>query len=363
MEKIKNIIREQKFIAIVISILIIFSGIGFIKGKIGHSCEIVKIKEIHDFDRVKDFHIGNKTIFVWNGNTLALYDKEGNLIKTINRKEEKQEIFFTDNYAFIYDVDLKKLYQYSEEGEHQNTIKCHGDVMDIKYQNNNIILHMKENETEYLYTVQPDGVINEIYKTDNYIFSYEIKEEKENYAIAEMVTSASGYKTNFIVVLNGQKIEKENYSEVGLYVGMLRNSAILVTEKNIYKTSATEEIYTEIPNVSDVLIDGNKIYLLHSGIISKYNGNLKEKEKYILAANVEKLKKVSNSLYAYGKSDIGGELGRRNEYYTRIGTSIEKIKINGLTIGAMKDGKINLYKIINAKETKSGAMKDLSKYE
>ncbi len=352
--------ENKKKILIALAAIFIVFFVVINRGRISHNREIEKEKVI-SIENVQDFHLTSKSILLWDNQTLYFCDKSGELLKKINKKEEDLEIFFTNNYAFIYDRDLRKLYEYSELGEHLNTIKVPADVYNIKYQNKNIIIHGKEKGTEYLYTLKVDGSLEEAYKSDNYIFDFDILEPKKNYAISEITTSATGYKSIFTYVLNGNKSSKDYMSEVGLYVNVKPSSAILITDKNLYRSTKEETIHKEIPNISDAIVDKNNLYLIHSGIISRYNKNLDEKEKYILAASGEKITKVSNSIYVYGKNDIGGEIGSKNEFYTRIGSSIEKVEINGLTIGALKEGRVTIYKVINSRGTNKNTLRDLSK--
>lgn len=352
--------KQKKQIAIIGSILLVLFII-FNRGRISHNREIEKISLISATDNASDFHVSSQSIMIWDNKTIYFCDKNGDLFKKINRKEENLQVFFTNNYAFLYDQDLKKLYEYSELGEHINTIKMPSEVFNIQYQNKNIIIHTKDKDTEYLYNLKSDGAVEEVYKTDNYILTYDILEPKINYAVAEIKTSANGYKNVFTSVINKEKKVKEISSEVALYANSTKKDSTFVTDKTIYKYTTDEKITREIPNVTDVISDKNNIYLLHSGIISKYNKNLEEKEKFILAANVEKLTKVSSSIYVFGKNDIGGEIGTRNEFYTKLGTSVEKVEINGLTVAALKEGKVTVFKIVNSRGHNKNTLKDLSK--
>lgn len=357
----KNLTDIQKKKIIIIGIALIALVFIFNKVALSKNREIVKEATITATDNARDFHVSSQSIIVWDNKSLYFCDKNGDLFKKVTRKEENLEVFFTNNYAFIYDPDLNKLYEYSELGEHLNTIKVPSKVFNITYQNKNIIIHGKENETEYLYNLKSDGSLEEVFKSDNYILAYDILEPKTNYAIAEIKTSANGYKNIFTSVINKEKKVKEISSEVTLYANSNKRATTFVTDKSIYRFTQDEHKTKEIPNIADVMVDKNNIYLLHSGIISKYNKDLEEKDKYILAANVEKLTKVSSSLYVYGKNDIGGEIGTKNEFYTKLGSSVEKVEINGLTIGALKEGRVSIYKIVNSKGHNKNTVKDLSK--
>ena len=359
MEKFTQKQKKIGLIAIIVISALIFIFIN--RGRLNHNKEIKKELTIGITDSAKDFHISSQSTMLWDDKTLYFCDKSGEPFKKITRKEENLTVFFTNNYAFIYDPDIKKLYEYSELGEHLNTIKVPAEVFNVEYQNKNIIIHAKRNGTEYLYNLKTDGSLNEAYKTDNYILTYDIEEPKKNYAVTEITTSANGYKNILTYAIDGEKKTKEALSEVGLFVCSNKKSTTLITDKNIYKFTKDENITKKVPNISDVISDGNNLYLLHSGIISKYNKNLEETEKYILAANVEKIIKVSNSLYAYGKNDIGGEIGTRNEFYTRLGSSVEKVEINGLTIAALKEGRVSIYKVVNSRDHNKNTLKDISK--
>lgn len=359
MEKFTN--RQKKIGLIILILLAVLVFIFINRGRLNHNKEIKKKNTIAITENIKDFHISAQSTILWDDKTLYFCDKSGEILKKVTRKEENLEVFFTNNYVFLYDPDIKKLYEYSEFGEHLNTIKMPAEVFNVEYQNKNIIIHAKRKDTEYLYNLKTDGSISEIYKTDNYILTYEIEEPKKNYAVAEITTSANGYKNILTYAIDGEKKVKEVLSEVGLFVCSNKKSTILITDKNIYKFTKEKNLTKKVPNISDVITDGNNLYLLHSGIVSKYNKNLEEKEKYILAANAEKIIKVSNSLYAYGKNDIGGEIGTKNEFYTRLGSLVEKVEINGLTIGALKEGKVTLYKVENSRDYNKNTLKDISK--
>lgn len=353
-------VNQKKLIYIALAIFILIFVI-LNRGRINHNREIIKEGVLNETDNAADFHISSQSIMVWDNKTLYFYRKDGELFKKVTKKEDDMSVFFANNYAFIYDKDLKKLYEYSELGEHLNTIKFPVDVFNIKYQNKNIIIHGKTNDGEILYKLKTDGSFEEIYKTSNFILAYDIEDTSKDYIVTEITTSANGYKNTIVGLLNGEKIYKDFQSEVGLSVNISKGAIILVTDKNLYRINNEESIHKDIPNISDVLVEGNKTILLHSGIISVFNKKLEEKHKYIIAANVDKLAKVSSSIYVYGKNDIGGEIGTKNEFYTRLGTSVDKIEINGLTIGALKDNKVTIYKIVNTRNLNKNTVKDLSK--
>ena len=150
---------------------------------------------------------------------------------------------------------------------------------------------------------------------------------------------------------DGKNVKKTINNEVLLFAKNNYKSTLALTNENIYRYLTNGEFYvSEVPNISDIAVDGRNTYLLHSGILSKFNFKLEETDKKIIAANVDKIDLVSDSLYVHGPSDIGGEIGRAGEFYKRLGYSIEKIEIEGLTIGMLRDNELNLYKITNKRD-------------
>lgn len=342
--------KKKIIIGVILSILflfIIFNIKDFSKKR-----TIARVKGVDAGFFVEDFHITNKSIFLWGDNKLAISDKEGSIFKKIELENEKLYAFFANNYAFLYDKDLGKVYEYSEVGEHLNTISLKDELFNVDYENGNFIFHIKSENRERLFKMSNDGSLSEIYSTDNLILTHDIF-SRENYAISELQISEGGYRS--IVNIKGDKpLKKDVNNEIVMFIKKDKKSTLFLTNKNLYRIIDKENYYMkEVPNISDILVDGKTTYLLHSGILSKYNYKLEEDSKKIIAANVNKLEKISSSIYVLGPSDIGGEVGKKGEFYSRLGYSIDKIKINALTIGALKDGDLSLY-VITDKRANEG---------
>lgn len=331
---------------IILSIAFLVLSIFIYQSHFKKNREIKYVSTIDVTDNAKDFRISTDGIMIFDGINLYFLDKNANKINTVNSKDRELECFFVNNYAFLYDKDLKKIYQYSEDAELINTIKIEEDLYNVTYNNKNIIFHTKTPGFESLSSLKPDGEVVELYKTENTILTYDVYKEN-NFSVAEVKYDATGYK-NILTTSNNGERTKENFSqEAALYLYREKNRTIMATDKNLYIINGEEKISAQIPNISDIKVMDRSIYILHSSILSKYNLNLEEKSKNILAANLNKLSILSNSIYANGSSDIAGEIGNTQEFYTRLGTSFDKIEISGLTVGAMKNGKINIYAIVN----------------
>lgn len=318
---------------------------------------LVKVKTPGFVSDVKDFHLTGSSLMIWDLNYLYIATKDGEMEKKIDKSSENLKVFWGTNSCYLYDSDLKKIYRYSESGEFLGTSVAPYDVYNIISQGQNTIVHMKDNGREVLSLLKGDS-LSEIYKTQNFIVAMDFNDLK-NYVVAEINPYDRGYKTTLSG--NGKFSNRIDYvGEVALDVKVMAGKVVMVTDKNIYILNGEDTLHKEIPNISDVLYKDSSIYLLHSGILSRYNMRLEEGAKFIIAANVTGLADVGGSIYTIGESDLGGEIGKKSEFYTRLGSGIEKIEIGGVTVAALKDGKLNIYKIIQSRNADNNKMRDLS---
>ncbi|CDZ75451.1 hypothetical protein ING2D1G_1313 [Peptoniphilus sp. ING2-D1G] len=339
--------KNIKYATIIIA-LIILTVIFINRSKILGRRDIVFDKTVADIEFAENFYISTNAIIIFDGDTLYFCDKNGNIAKNIKFTAENLKTYYANNYVFLYDKDLNKIYQYRDTGELINNIKIKEELYNIKYLNREIVLHLKSEGKEMLKILKQDGSLSDLYETNNFILTYDLY-KTDKFSVGEILNDATGYKS-LLVLIDGQNRDyKEISAEVCLFVSRKKDATIMATDKHLYLYEGEKQYRTEIPNISDILVADRNIYLLHSNIISKYNMKLEQVDKLILSANVSNLTMVSNSLYAYGESNIGGELGTKSQFYTRLGTKVDRIEISGVTIGALKEGKINLYKIINGR--------------
>lgn len=318
---------------------------------------MIKVKTPGFVENAQDFHITSSTIMIFDGSYLYITDKDGELLRKIDKSQETLKSFFAGNFCFLYDEDVRKLYKYGEGGEYLGSIGTNLNVYNILEQGPNIVVHLKEGNKEELSVM--DGLsLKTIYRTDNYITAMDLS-DANNFSVSEISPYAKGYKTILTISKDGMK--KSDYTqEVGLSLKVKGENVYFITDKNMYKIGREETKKQEIPNISDVLYKNREIYLLHSGILSRFNLNLEETKKIIIAANVTTIKDVGGAIYAYGESDIGGEIGTHSEFYTRLGSGIEKMEVGGVTVATLKDGKVNIYKIVSSRSVKENSLRDIS---
>lgn len=337
--------KNKKYILLGL-IAILFGLFVIIKFEEKQRKKIVFDRSISDIDYASDFTLTTNSILIFDNKNLYFCDKDGSFTKVLNLKEKNVDVFFANNYAFLYDKDINKVYQYRDTGEYIATIPLKEELYNVSYKNKEIIFHLKTKDREDLKILKQDASLSDLYSTENTILAYDLYSIDE-FSVSEIYKDAKGYKS-LLYMKNKDDHKLEDYSnEVILYVYRYKDKTIMASDKSLYLYEKNKNLKSDIPNISDIQVSDRNIYLLHSNIISRFNFSLEETEKIILSANLEKMFFVANSLYAYGPSDIGGELGSSKQFYTRLGTKVDKIDVSGLTVASLKDGKINLYKISN----------------
>lgn len=194
--------------AIILILLIIFLGfIYFNHNNFSKDRTIIRLKGVSTNEPIKDFNIASKSVFLWADPVLYITDKDGNIIKKIQREDENVEAFFAGNYAFLYEKDLGKVHMYSEMGELLSSLEVKGNVFNISYENANIVFHIMDENNEILYLMDNDSTLSEIYKTGNKILTHDVLDSK-NLSVAEMKNDASGYSSLLYSLDKGEKKAK-----------------------------------------------------------------------------------------------------------------------------------------------------------
>ena len=345
----------KKVLAILIVLLLILVGV---LGSINNKRQIVKVKDV-DLEGVKDFHLSSRSCILYNGDYMYFFDKEGNVLDRLNLDNVNIKLFFSNDYAFVVDLDTNIITQYDDRGFLIESFESPGNIFNIRVQNKNIIFHVKNSGKEELYLRDYKKDLAKIYETPNYILTFDTKSRNE-FVVGEVFADSTGYKSYIKQFKDGNKDEQQILNEVILDSKIIGRNVFVVSDKALYKVSGGEKKEVKIPNVEGVLMTDRNILLLHSGILSTYNTDLKEKSKSVVAANADRIEKISKGVYLIGQTDIGGEIGTRNEYYTRFPQEVEKVEINGLSIAALRKGRVTIYKVVNTRENPTkGSITDL----
>ncbi len=346
--------------------IIIFSGIIlvllglFLGDKISTRRTIVKVGK-SKINTIEDFSITSRSIISYDRNRIYFMKKDGVVFNSIDRNADTERIFLRDNFAFIFEIETKTLTQYDTVGEIVRQIPIPGELFNIEIQNKNIIIHLKDGERESIHFLNANDNLVKIYETSNNILAFKVDEPNKGYIVTELTTDVSGYKTS-IIIKDGEIKKYDILSEVGFFIGRTKNAVFICSDKSLYRIDSEAMTHVKIPNIDDVLMDGRSIHLLHGGILSTYDLELNEKNKIVVAANVERLSKVAGSIYAFGNTDVAGEIGTSTEYYTRLPGGNDEIKLGGLTVGTLKKGVIHIYKIEKTRSMATeGHVKDLTK--
>ncbi|MDO5713096.1 MAG: hypothetical protein Q4Q07_01570 [Tissierellia bacterium] len=331
---------------LVFVLLLIYYGFRRIKAPVKKTTELKKqITWETDIEKAK---IIKDRILFWDGDYLVSLDTDGVVKDKVDHMKENLVPFFTEQYCFLYDSQMNKLYQYDGKATLKNTMDIEGELYNVLEQEGNIILHCKREEGEILYALTGKGELDGFFKTEDFILSFDVKNPFDDYVVSELSTSAAGYKSR-VYVKKGDLKKYDYPSEVIMAVSKDKDIYVL-TEKTLYRLTGTETIKKEVPLTTAILVHKDKIYLLHSGILSTYNKDLKEEDKKVLAANLDQLMWINGSLYGKGKGDLGGQLLTESEFYAKLGPQMEEMDISGDFVISKREHELFIFKLVNEKE-------------
>ncbi|MCD1146684.1 hypothetical protein LQU94_00960 [Peptoniphilus sp. KCTC 25270] len=293
----------------------------------------------YDLDEI---HIlSSNRMVLWDGDTLEFLDKKGETVETVDRTGEGQVAYFGDSKVLLFDGDLRKVTVFDEEGVEEISYTVEGELFAATEQNGNVLLHVKKEKGEILYLGDRSGGLEILFETDHNILDYEV-ENSNSFIVSELSNEAGGYKTT--LYKNTGEFEKEEFSrEVSMEIGFFEGKEVMVTEKNLYLIDGEEIQSVEIPLMSDVYFGKSKIYLLHSGILTIYNKKLEEIENEAIAANVNQIENMENSIYVHGNNEgIGNPLSPR-AFHFRLEENAKIWEMGDNILMTFSDRKVKAY--------------------
>ncbi|MDO5037573.1 MAG: DUF5711 family protein [Tissierellia bacterium] len=270
--------------------------------------------------------LAGDSLVLWNGNILSFYDKKGQLMVEQDHSLERLKAYFGQEWVYLYDKDLKRIYTYSKKGQPGKTLTVPGDLFALKEQNGRALLHIRQENGEVLYMADSQGALLSLFETEHFILDYEVAAD-DDFVVAELSNQASGYRTT-LFKNDGDFSREEFPMEVAMALGRHKNQVYMLTEKKLYALGEGQIQSVEVPLVSDVLMKEDGIYLLHSGILSKYNFKLDLAKKEVVPANVLKLQDLGQAVYSYGQADMVGNLLGPWEFSVRFPQTADRVLLS-----------------------------------
>lgn len=299
-------------------------------------------KTKHDITNMSILKGGKLATF--DGDALVFY--RGSDKKIVDRMGEGQKAFFGEDDAMLYDESIKKLTVFSPEGKERQSYYLEGELFHADVQNGVRLFHCRYDDGEKLFIASDSGSLNSVFETKNYILDFQFKDEK-HFTITELSNTANGYKTT-VYIENGKrdKARMEN-TEFPMEVAMRivdGRYPVIVTEKHLY--GLDKELISETtPILSDIIYHRNKLYTLHSGILSRHGKDLKEIERHVMEGNVDRLATVGEELFAYGNRELLGRVNSEHPYHIRFGDTQEKVELKDGYIATYGHKTIALYRL------------------
>lgn len=311
---------------------------------------IVSYRPVLVFDEKTKHDITDMAVL--KGGILATFDGDalifnnGSDKKIVDRMGEGQKAFFGEKDAMLYDESIKKVTVFSPDGKERQSYYIEGELFRADVQNGVRLFHCRYDDGEKLFIATDSGSLNSVFETKNYILDFKFKDEK-HFVITELSNAANGYKTTVYVENGKRDKERMENTEFPMEVAMRiveGRYPVIVTEKHLYGLG--KELMTEkSPILSDVIYHRNKLYTLHSGILSRHGRDLKEIDRRVMEGNVDHLASVGEELFAYGNRELLGRADSDHPYHIRFGDTQEKVQVKDGYIATYGSKHIALYQL------------------
>ena len=281
----------------------------------------------------------------FDGDRLVFYDKQQRK-KVVDRLGEGQKAFFGESDAMLYDKDVDKVAVFGEDGKEKQSYHLDGDLFNACVQSDTRIFHCRYDDGEKLFVASDGGSLSEVFQTKNYILDYRF-DSRKSFVVTELSNAANGYKTTVYRQSGkadpGAMESAEFPMEVAMRIVMGKYPVVL-TDKHLY--GLDKELITEkTPILSDVAMYNNRLYSLHSGLLSVYDGKLREKKHYLMEANVDRLAVMKEGLFAYGNREILSRPTSAAPYHIRFDDNQEKLILKDGYVAAYEHKQLAFYRL------------------
>ncbi|MDY3118667.1 MAG: hypothetical protein SOW18_03920 [Peptoniphilus sp.] len=331
---------------IVLFLIIIIAAFAGIKGKSLLSYRAETLFRTKTEQEITDLSIlKGGVLATFDGDHLFFYNKNKGKV-AVDRLGEGQKAFFGESDAMLYDADVDKVTVFGEDGKEKAVYHLEGSLFNAQVQEGTRIFHCRYDDGEKLFVASDGGSLSEVFQTKNYILDYRFDSPK-SFVVTELSNAANGYKTTVYVEKGKADRGAMETTEFPIEVAMhtvVGKYPIISTEKHLY--GLDKELITEsTPILSDIALVNNRLYSLHSGLLSVYDGHLKEKRHYVMEANVDRLAVVGESLFAYGSREVLSQPTSKQPFHMRFDDNQEKLLLKDGYMAAYEHKHLAFYKL------------------
>ena len=325
--------------------IIIAASLG-IKGKSLLPCKADALFQVKTDQEILNMSIlKGGVLATFDGDRLAFYDRQGRK-KTVDRLGEGQKAFFGESDAMLYDEDVDKVAVFGEDGKEKQSYRIDGTLFNARVQEGTRIFHCRYDDGEKLFVATDGGGLTEVFQTKNYILDYRFDSSK-SFVVTELSNAANGYKTTVYREEGkgdrGAMASTEFPMEVAMRM-VMGKYPVVVTEKHLYGLDK-ELITQKTPILSDVTMYKGRLYSLHSGLLSVYDGKLREKKHYLMEANVDRLAVMNEGLFAYGNREILSRPMSSAPVHIRFDDNQEKLLLKDGYLAAYEHKHVAFYRL------------------
>ena len=349
----------KKFILLVISFLVVISGILYFKSgkEILTLLDEKKVYSIENFQTTKlesldEYEFFNNGIVTYNNQKIVFLDYKSNVIWENQDKSFSKQVFITDKYIFR---NTESTVQVLDKNNQVFIIgEIEGNILNVSRENDKtymIIKNVDGRDSLYVMNDKNEMAVDNKFFEDN-ITGVSISDKSEGYAIVTLKFE-SGKIINTVHFNLLDDVELWNFpieDEILVTVKIVNNNVVAIGTENVYYFNLNGKLLWKngvYSKILDYYIDkeNDKIYMLYNkdGALELMAYNFEGKVLAVnkVGTNTQKLKVYGNKVFVYNENSIYLIHGARaDKIYEDTESTISDFMVEGSDIRILSKDKL-----------------------
>ena len=358
-ESTKGNSLKIKIILIIIVIgVYLFSKVEY-RHKITNIVQSITVKEksLDFINRIEiekgaeSINLYDDTLVKWNKNSLSLLKADGIMLWEKEYDFVDPFIYYGEKWIYTIDKSTGHIYSMDKNGNTIYKAQLNESIFGINESNNNLIVHIKNEDGENIKILNETGdVIKEHGESENNILYYNINEAKTYFSVSVLDLTGDTMESHLgIYSIGGEKLHDVNFeSAIIIKTEFIGEDTLVLTDGNInYVKDGMVKWKRHFPGIKDFTLKDDKILILYDKNFETIGLNGKTIDKFVFAAEYNKIKPVDKFIFLYGKNNMVGIKNDREILNYKMDKEILGLYYSGSTVYIHNPEEIEIFKLKN----------------
>lgn len=309
-----------------------------------------EIKSINLDTNIDEIGLFDKDIALWGNNKLSIKDIGGNLLLEKQFNFVNPHIVFGQKSSYIMDKSSGDIYIIDKKGETLERINLDRQINNMLVDEDNIIVHTKDEDEENLIFFSSEGVFLRIHPIeDKDILTYDIDSSNDRYLVSHLNIEDQLISEVSIYSINGELIDRVQIpNEIIIFTEFLDEDLIALTDKCLYYINDSKIHWKKtFSNIKDVILKDDSIYILYGENLEEIDFQGRTKERFSIGKDYNRIKDFEDYILVIADDNLLGIQGDREILNYKHDSFIDDIIINKNYLAIIDEGSLNLFKVNN----------------